>query len=70
MGTNILQWKYLKDRNITRTAKIEGKKHFIISIVFAVSFLYRAILDTIKMSPLNPIDKLENDDLALWYYIN
>ena len=41
--TNLYLWRYIKARTLSTTARVEGWKHFRISVIFAVSYLYKGV---------------------------
>ena len=47
---NIKLWLFIKKRTFCASAKVEGAKHLCISIVFALSFLYKGIYNTLMAS--------------------
>ena len=65
MTTNWFLWRHLKKKNLTSPSKKEGCKHLVISVVFAISFLYRALFNNIReYSSL--IDDLEKTNIIAW----
>lgn len=66
MLNNWFLWGHIKNHNyLTSSTRSEGRKHLLMSLAFAVSFLYRAIFNTINLSSDILLD-LERDHVAWW----
>lgn len=66
---NLMLWNFIRARNLCATAKIEGSKHLMISIVFSLSYLYKAIDNTLLASIHDQMVNFMND-YSLWWYVN
>lgn len=65
MVNNLALWYHIKGLNLTSQNRKEGIKHLTISIIFAVSFLYRAIYNSIR-GYTDVIDELETKNIDAW----
>ena len=41
--TNLYLWTYIKARTLSASAQVEGWKHFRISVIYAISFIYKGV---------------------------
>jgi hypothetical protein len=48
MINNWFLWKYITSKKLSSSARVENKKFVALSVVFAISFLYRAIFNNIR----------------------
>ena len=62
MLTNWFLWKYIKRRKL---GNVDSIKHITISIVFALSYIYRAVYDTF-LAYTRKIDIMARQNPAAW----
>ena len=63
--TNWFLYQYIKKNNLRTNALAEGKVYLLICVAFSISFLYRAVFDTV-IRYTDSIEVLESDHVGLW----
>lgn len=63
---NIRLWRFIRARTLCTTAKLEGSKHLMISIVFSLSYLYKGIYNTLLASMHEKMLDFMNDNTLWW----
>jgi hypothetical protein len=65
-ATNLMLYRYIRSRNLSATARVEGTKHLVISIAFGVSYLYKGIWNTLYAGEAQVMYDFMQDQTIAW----
>lgn len=64
--TNLHLWRYIKARTLTASARVEGWKHFRISLIYAFSFVYKGVYANLIYSIHAEMERFMRDLTEYW----
>lgn len=64
--TNLHLWRYIKARTLTASARVEGWKHFRISLIYAVSFVYKGVYANLIYSIHADMERFMSEHTEYW----
>jgi hypothetical protein len=64
--TNLHLWRYIKARTLTASARVEGWKHFRISLIYAVSFVYKGVYANLIYSIHADMENFMSEHTEYW----
>ena len=64
--TNLHLWRYIKARTLTASARVEGWKHFRISLIYAVSFIYKGVYANLIYSIHADMERFMSEHTEYW----
>ena len=64
--TNWYLWKYIKARTLSASARVEGWKHFRISVIYAISFVYKGVYANLIYAIHPTMEDFMENQTAYW----